>query len=143
MKALGRHLLLELKDCDRVLLNDLEALRQVLRQAAAECGAEILSDSFHHFSPQGVSGVVIIAESHLFIHTWPEYGYAAVDVFTCGDLIDPRVAANFLIEKFESKDPSIIEMKRGILGHEKLPHKVTVQGESLQHDRAEELQVVY
>jgi S-adenosylmethionine decarboxylase len=74
--------------------------------------------------------MVVIAESHLAIHTWPEYGYAAVDVFTCGDLIDPRVAANFLIEKFESKTPSIVEMKRGILGHEKLPHKpVAVQEE--------------
>jgi S-adenosylmethionine decarboxylase len=73
--------------------------------------------------------MVVIAESHLAIHTWPEYGYAAVDVFTCGDLIDPKVAAKFLIEKFQSKNPSIIEMKRGILGHKKLPHKPIVQGE--------------
>ena len=115
MKALGRHLLLELKDCDRVLLNDLEALRQVLRQAAAECGAEILSDSFHHFSPQGVSGVVIIAESHLFIHTWPEYGYAAVDIFTCGTRVKPELASQYLIEKLGAKNQVVIEMQRGIL----------------------------
>jgi S-adenosylmethionine decarboxylase len=73
--------------------------------------------------------MVVIAESHLAIHTWPEYGYAAVDVFTCGDLIDPRVAADYLIEKFQSKSPSMVEMKRGILGNEKLPHKPVVQGE--------------
>jgi S-adenosylmethionine decarboxylase len=71
--------------------------------------------------------MVVIAESHLAIHTWPEYGYAAVDVFTCGDLIKPQVAAKFLIEQFECKNPSIVEMKRGVLGREKLPHKVTLQ----------------
>jgi S-adenosylmethionine decarboxylase len=71
--------------------------------------------------------MVVIAESHLAIHTWPEYGYAAVDVFTCGDLIKPQTAAKFLIEKFESKNHSIVEMKRGVLGHAKLPHKVTLQ----------------
>jgi S-adenosylmethionine decarboxylase proenzyme len=57
--------------------------------AAIKCGAVILGDSFHRFSPQGVSGVVVIAESHLSVHTWPEYGYAAVDVFTCGTTVDP------------------------------------------------------
>ena len=115
MKALGRHFLLELKDCDRVLLNDLEALRQILRQAAVECGAEILSDSFHRFSPQGISGVVVIAESHLFIHTWPEYGYAAVDIFTCGTRVKPELATQYLIEKLGAKNQVVIEMQRGIL----------------------------
>jgi S-adenosylmethionine decarboxylase len=69
--------------------------------------------------------MVVIAESHLSIHTWPEYGYAAVDIFTCGEVIKPEVAAAYLIERFESKSPSIVEMKRGILSHEniKLPHK--------------------
>jgi S-adenosylmethionine decarboxylase len=143
LHALGTHLLLELRDCNRTTLSNLEFVQETLKNAALEAKATIVEVAFHEFSPFGISGMVVIAESHLAIHTWPEYGYAAVDVFTCGDLIDPRVAAKFLIEKFQSKSPSIIEMKRGILGHEKLPHKVTVQGESLQHDRAEELQVVY
>ena len=115
MNALGRHLLLELKDCDRDLLNDLDALRELLRTAAVDCGAEILGDSFHRFSPQGVSGVVIIAESHLFIHTWPEHGYAAVDIFTCGTKVKPEVAAEFLIKKLGSHNHVVIEMQRGIL----------------------------
>lgn len=70
--------------------------------------------------------MVVIAESHLSIHTWPEYSYAAVDIFTCGDIIKPEVAAQFLINRFESKNPSIVELKRGIVSHsnEKLPHKV-------------------
>jgi S-adenosylmethionine decarboxylase len=130
LHALGTHLLLELKDCNSKTLGNLEFVQETLKNAALEAKATIVEVAFHEFSPFGISGMVVIAESHLAIHTWPEYGYAAVDVFTCGDLIDPRVAAKFLIEKFESKNPSIVEMKRGILGHEKLPHKpAAVQGE--------------
>jgi len=129
LHALGTHLLLELRDCNSKTLTNLEFVRETLKNAALEAKATIVEVAFHEFSPFGISGMVVIAESHLAIHTWPEYGYAAVDVFTCGDLIDPRVAAQFLIEKFQSKNPSIIEMKRGILGHEKLPHKPMVQGE--------------
>ena len=115
MNALGRHLLLELKDCDRVLLDDLPALRALLKEAAVECGAEVLGDSFHRFNPQGVSGVVVIAESHIFIHTWPEHGYAAADVFTCGTKVKPEIAAQVLIKKLGSKNHVIVEMQRGIL----------------------------
>ncbi len=129
MHALGTHLLLELKDCNPKTLGSLEFVRETLKNAALEAKATIVEVAFHEFSPFGISGMVVIAESHLAIHTWPEYGYAAVDVFTCGDLIDPRVAADYLIEKFQSKSPSMVEMKRGILGHEKLPHKPVVQGE--------------
>jgi S-adenosylmethionine decarboxylase len=123
LHALGTHLLLELRDCNPKTLGSLQFVSDTLKNAALEAKATIVEVAFHEFSPFGVSGMVVIAESHLSIHTWPEYGYAAIDVFTCGDVIDPRVAANFLIEKFESKNPSIIEMKRGILGTEKLPHK--------------------
>jgi len=84
LNALGRHLLLDLNDCDKEVLNDLSFLRNTLVAAAIDCGATVLGESFHPFQPQGVSGVVVIAESHLSIHTWPEYGYAAVDIFTCG-----------------------------------------------------------
>ncbi len=115
MKALGRHFLIELKDCDRDLLNDLDALKRLLRGAAVKCGAEILSDSFHCFNPQGVSGVVVIAESHLCIHTWPEHGYAAVDIFTCGSRVQPEIASQYIIEHLGAKNPVVIEMHRGIL----------------------------
>jgi S-adenosylmethionine decarboxylase len=115
LDALGKHLLLELKDCNKEVLNDLNFLQDVLLSAAKEAGATVLEKSFHQFTPQGVSGTVIIAESHIFIHTWPEYGYAAVDIFTCGDSVKSDVAAKLLIEKLEAKDPTIIEMKRGVL----------------------------
>lgn len=115
MNALGRHLLVELNDCDREVLNDLDRLRDAMLTAAIKSGAVILGDSFHRFSPQGVSGVVVIAESHLSVHTWPEYGYAAVDVFTCGCTVDPQTAADVLIEKLGSKNHSLTEIKRGVL----------------------------
>jgi S-adenosylmethionine decarboxylase proenzyme len=87
----------------------------MLKTAASEAGATILGDSFHQFKPQGVSGVVIIAESHLFIHTWPEFGYAAVDIFTCGNSVQSGKAAQMLINKLGSKNHSILEIQRGIL----------------------------
>lgn len=123
MNALGRHLLLELKGCDPEILNDLEFLKSSLSETAVQIGATVIGDSFHRFSPQGVSGVVIISESHLFIHTWPEYGYAAVDVFTCGETVDPTLAVKPLVEKLGSKSSSVLELKRGILENAELAVK--------------------
>ena len=115
MNALGRHLLLELQDCDKEVLDNLSFLREAMVAAAVDCGATVLGESFHHFSPQGVSGVVVIAESHLSIHTWPEYGYAAVDMFTCGTSVEPVRAAEALIEKLGSRKHSMMEIQRGLL----------------------------
>jgi S-adenosylmethionine decarboxylase len=125
--ALGTHLLVELRECNPEILRSLEKVRNALVSAAKDAKATIVDVSFHEFNPFGISGVVVIAESHLTIHTWPEYGYAAVDIFTCGDIIKPEVAASYLIKKFECRNPSVVEMKRGILSHEneKLPHKVS------------------
>jgi len=116
-----------LRDCNPRIIKDLEMVKNALVSAAKEAKATIVDISFHEFNPFGISGMVVIAESHLSIHTWPEYSYAAVDIFTCGDVIKPEVAASFLIKLFESRNPSIVELKRGILSHEneKLPHKVS------------------
>ena len=114
MNALGKHLLLELKGCDKEVLNDVGFLRQALLAAAGGAGATILGESFHQFSPQGVSGVVIIAESHLCIHTWPEYGYAAADIFTCGSAVQPGKVAEILMGKLVSKSHLITEMPIGV-----------------------------
>ncbi len=115
MNALGRHLLLELQDCDPEVLNDLDFLKGCLRAAAQQIGATVVNECFHEFSPHGISGVLVISESHLCIHTWPEHGYAAVDIFTCGDSVEPTLAVKPLIESLGSKSPSLIELKRGIL----------------------------
>jgi len=115
LNALGKHLLLELKGCNKELLNDLGFLKSTLLAAASESGATVLGESFHPFNPQGVSGVVVIAESHLSIHTWPEYDYAAADIFTCGNCVEPEKAARILIDKLGAQSHSIVEIQRGIL----------------------------
>jgi len=113
--ALGKHLLLELKDCNHELLNDIAYLKTALSEVATQIGATVVKDSFYQFTPQGVSGVVIIAESHISIHTWPEHNYAAVDVFTCGDVIEPKNADKPLTEKLKAGSATYIELKRGVL----------------------------
>ena len=115
MYALGRHLLLELENCNKEILDDSDFLRDCLNEAAIKCGATVVGESFYHFSPCGVSGVVNIAESHISIHTWPEYSYAAVDVFTCGDDVKPDEAAKLIVEKLEAKNYSVVELRRGIV----------------------------
>ena len=84
MSALGHHVLAEFTGCDAAALADLERVTSAMLQAAEASGATVITHSFHHFSPHGISGAVIIAESHLAIHTWPEYHFAAVDFFSCG-----------------------------------------------------------
>jgi S-adenosylmethionine decarboxylase len=113
--ALGRHLLLELKICNKEVLDDLNFLKECLNEAAIQSGATVVGESFYHFSPYGVSGVVNIAESHIAIHTWPEHRYAAVDVFTCGNNVDPEKAAKLIIERLEAQSHSLIELRRGII----------------------------
>ena len=116
MDALARHVLLELNECNRERLSDAAFLRESLLAAARAAGATIVSDTFHVFPPyDGVSGVVIVLESHLSIHTWPEHGYAAVDIFTCGTTVQPQKAVDLLVRELEPRDHSIVDMKRGII----------------------------
>ena len=112
--SLGRHVLAEIYGCTEEILNDIQQVEKIMVKAALAAGAEIREVAFHKFSPQGVSGVVVISESHLAIHTWPELGYAAVDVFTCGDKVDPWVSANYLKEHFAAERLSAQEITRGI-----------------------------
>ena len=114
MNGLGLHLLLELNECNPELLNDVDFIRQALLSTAHEVGATVVGESFHRFSPQGVTGILAIAESHISIHTWPEFAYAAADIFACGSSFRPREAAEILISKLESQDPEIIEFQRGM-----------------------------
>ena len=114
MEVLGSHLLLELKDCNSELLNDLSYIRKTMIETAQDVGATIVGESFHHFSPQGVTGILAIAESHISIHTWPEYGYAAADIFSCGTSFRPREAANKLVDALECRRPEIKEIERGL-----------------------------
>jgi len=117
LNVLGTHLLLELKDCNPQLLDNLDYIRDSLVKTAEDIGAHIVGESFHQFSPQGVTGILSIAESHISIHTWPEHGYAAADIFTCGSSDMPSRAAELLIKLLESKDSEIRQVDRGFTIH--------------------------
>lgn len=115
MKALGKHVIAEFYDCDHEAINNHEWVETVMLEAAEISGATVVKSSFHKFNPHGVSGCIVISESHFTIHTWPEYGYAAVDVFTCGDVINNQLALNYMRDKFGAKNISVVEMNRGVL----------------------------
>jgi S-adenosylmethionine decarboxylase len=115
MKALGNHLILELYDCPANILDDPEHVAHTMLTAVEVSGATVIQPFFHQFAPQGVSGVVIIGESHFSIHTWPEYGYAAVDVFTCGDVIDMDAAVASLRKGFSAGTLQKMMLSRGTL----------------------------
>jgi S-adenosylmethionine decarboxylase len=121
LNALGRHLLLELFDCDPDAITNLEAVKSALVEAARRAQATIVDVVFHEFNPFGISGVVVIAESHLSIHTWPEYRYAAVDIFSCGDALNPEVAANYLVEQFAAERTSVVDVQRGMFLNASVP----------------------
>lgn len=115
MHFLGHQLLVDMYGCHAGVLGDVDAIRLAMLQAAAAAGCTIITQTFHHFSPQGVSGAVIVAESHLAIHTWPEYGYAAVDVFTCGDSAEPGKAVAVLETALQATSVSATELRRGAI----------------------------
>ncbi|NEU29866.1 S-adenosylmethionine decarboxylase proenzyme [bacterium LRH843] len=114
MDTMGRHVIAELWGCDVEKLNNMSYIEQVFVDAALKSGAEVREVAFHKFAPHGVSGVVIISESHLTIHSFPEHGYASIDVYTCGDRIDPNVASNFIVEALGATMSEIIEVPRGM-----------------------------
>ncbi|MFV8830472.1 adenosylmethionine decarboxylase [Alkalihalobacterium sp. APHAB7] len=114
MDTMGRHVIAELWGCNVEKLNDMNFIERVFVDAALESGAEVREVAFHKFAPHGVSGVVIISESHLTIHSFPEHGYASIDVYTCGDRIDPNVASNFISKALQATTSEIIEVPRGM-----------------------------
>lgn len=113
--VLGQHLLVEYYNCNPEILDDVAGIEKHMNDAALACGATIVQSTFHRFQPWGVSGVVVIAESHLAIHTWPEYGYASVDLYTCGEDIQPDAAYHFLKEALQAELTETQFLKRGNL----------------------------
>ena len=121
LKSLGKHIILELYDCSVELLSQPDAIQQIMESAATAMRAKIVKSTFHHFSPLGVSGVIIIMESHLTIHTWPEYGYAAVDIFSCG-VLDIEVGVVLLERELKAAktERQMIERGRGFLSQDRV-----------------------
>lgn len=126
MKSLGQQLIVELYGCNRTLLDDPIRLEQLLTESIRRSGGTVIKPCFHHFSPYGVTGVVVIAESHVAIHTWPEFGYCALDIFTCGTQVKTDQIFEYIRSAFQARESSVMEVKRGMLvlpPYEELRHK--------------------
>lgn len=108
------HLLVEFWGCNRSTLNDHDLLVTSIEKAAKESNATVLNISSHQFSPEGVTIIALLAESHLSIHTWPEYHYAAIDVFTCGDKMKPHKTIEILEELLRPEISDVQEVNRGM-----------------------------
>jgi S-adenosylmethionine decarboxylase len=113
LKTIGRHLIAEFYGCDLGVIDDVDQIRAMMIEAATQCRATVMSDAFHRFDPHGVSGTVVISESHLSVHTWPESGYVAVDIYTCGGL-DPRPGFRYLAEALGAVSSRVQEILRGL-----------------------------
>ncbi|HHT9125322.1 MAG TPA: adenosylmethionine decarboxylase [Candidatus Brocadiia bacterium] len=113
MEPVGKHLILELWECDVKSLNSITFVRDLITTAARKVAATVLDVVCHRFTPTGVTGVVVLAESHISIHTWPERAYAAIDIFTCGNTINPQDAASYLVERLCAKNSSMLLIERG------------------------------
>lgn len=114
-RILGTHLIIELDGVDPVLLKDVDFVRHALIKAAFNTGATVLNEKFHDFGPNyGVTGVVSLSESHISVHTWPEYKYAAIDIFVCGDC-DPYKGSDYIVSVFNPNIHQIKQIKRGAL----------------------------
>ena len=111
---IGRHCILELYKCDQAKLNDEAFIRATITLSAKIAGATLINLVTHSFKPHGVTGLALLAESHISIHTWPEIGYAAIDVFTCGDHTMPEKACKLLFQDFLAKDFSFKNIPREI-----------------------------
>ncbi len=122
MKTIGRHVIAELYGCASDTLNSIDDIRTFMRQAAELVGATVVGETFHRFAPQGISGSIVIAESHLSIHTWPESGYVSVDIYTCGGL-DPHPGIRHLSQVLDAKSVRVQEILRG------LPEELNAQQE--------------
>lgn len=131
MQTFGRHLLMEYQGCDRTILDDPEQLEELMRQAATAADATVVAAVFHAFTPCGTSGVLVLQESHLSIHTWPEYGYAAMDFYTCGEC-DPYAGHLVLCEGLRPERHEIMDVERGDMAG---PQGLNVTGHSIQGGR--------
>lgn len=109
----GVHFIVEASGCGEII-TDVSKLQDILVEAAKQANTQVWSVSFNRFPPNGVSGVVVISESHLSVHTWPEKNYMALDIYTCGEKSVPINAVKYVLEKIDAKRSHITEISRGL-----------------------------
>lgn len=132
MQTAGRHVLAEYHVCPARILDDEPLIAAAMRRAAEAAGATVIQAVFHRYAPQGVTGVLVLAESHISVHTWPESGYAAVDFFTCGSC-DPEAAHAVLADAFEARRSEVLVVDRGRWPGSR---SMIVRGHEVAHDPA-------
>jgi len=109
----GRHALADLYDCKNNILDNIEEIKKIINMSCKEANLTIVESKYHKFEPIGLSGVSILAESHITIHTWPEYNFVSIDAFTCGHKMDPTLVCNLIADKLKCNNRDIKEYKRG------------------------------
>ncbi len=131
----GEHYIVEASGCDPEVIGSVAKVQDILVQAAEEANAQVWAVSFHRFPPNGVSGVVVISESHLSVHTWPEVGYAALDIYTCGEHTEPEKAVMYALRAFRAKSAHITELTRGLDDQDRVFYHSLVTWEEEVKDR--------
>lgn len=132
METIGFHYVVEAAGCDEEILQSADRIREIFLKAAKIGNMEVKASYFFKFSPTGVSGMIIVAESHISIHTWPEKRYAAIDVYTCGETADPEKAVDYILEELKARYAHVSEIKRGIEeDDETFTHMILTWEESL------------
>ncbi|MEW6442456.1 MAG: adenosylmethionine decarboxylase [bacterium] len=137
-ETIGYHYIVEAAGCDPQILASPDAMREILTQSAKAGDMTVRTSYFYRFAPcgesgSGVSGLVIVAESHLSLHTWPEKGYAALDVFVCGEAAKPEAAIHYILESLGCRDAHVTEIKRGIQDEDAYTHAMVTWDETLKN----------
>jgi S-adenosylmethionine decarboxylase proenzyme len=114
-KVLGKILTVDLYNCDKNIISDINQVEEIMLQTAKDINATIISTDFLHWNPYGISGVIIIAESHIAIHTWEEYNFASIDLYTCDLSMDLKKATELFKKRFKSDKFEIMMKERGII----------------------------
>ena len=122
--TIGYHYIIEATGCDPKILADSDKLREILVTGAKKGKMDIRIVHFYKFSPTGVSGMVVVSESHVSIHTWPEEKYAAIDVYICGENTEPEYTIEYILEKIHAEYAHITEIKRGIKDNDEYTHSI-------------------
>ncbi len=122
--TIGYHYIIEATGCDPKILADSKRLRDILTESAKVGKMDIRIVHFYKFSPTGVSGMIVVSESHISIHTWPEEGYAAIDVYICGTKSEPEKTIEYILEHIKAKYAHITEIKRGIKDNDEYTHSI-------------------
>jgi len=132
LDTIGYHYIVEAAGCDPDILRNPDRMREVLIHAAKQGEMGVRNSFFYKFAPEGVSGVVIVSESHISAHTWPEKGYAALDVYICGDEAKPERAIEVFLREMGARDAHVTEIKRGIPDEDVFTHAMLTWDETFE-----------